>query len=131
MALTNGFGRSGLSFVYNSLGINPSVSRQSQEQWQINPVNDSVKLTLMRCVYQHAVAGCYGGMIEAGGCPDCQRLFAGFYPDFLTVTKIEPQKGQWKGGELVTITGTNLGGVTRNAQVTFGGVAVTRIRKSL
>ena len=109
MAITNGFARTGLGFVYNSLGINPNVQRQSQESWQINPINDSVKLTLMRCVYQRAVAGCFG-VCESADCPNCQALFDTCYGPFIgpTVTEIDPLSGPKGGGQKVTIVGTHL-----------------------
>ena len=124
MAITNSFGRVGLAFLYTGLGINPSVQRQSQDGWQVNPINDSVKLTVMRCVYQRAVAGCFG---ESADCPDCRSLFSGFYGAFMpmpppTVQCISPNHGSPAGGESVTIIGTNL---MYTQVVYFGTAAVT------
>ena len=122
MAVTNSFGRVGLAFLYTGLGINPSVQRQAQDVWQLNPINDSVKLTLMRCAYQRAVAGCFG---ESTDCPNCRSLFCGFYGAFVpppTVTSITPDSGGANGGESVTITGTNL---NCTQEVYFGRAAVT------
>lgn len=76
LAITNGFGRPA-AFLFNSLGINPTAQRQATESWIINPVNDSVKLTLMRCTYQRAIEGCFG--ITVSACPNCEKLFEYFY----------------------------------------------------
>ncbi len=46
LAATNSWSRVGGSFVFNSLGINPTDSRAAAEAWTINPINDSVKLTV-------------------------------------------------------------------------------------
>ncbi len=77
LAVTDGWLRAGTHFLYNSLGVNPSASRVAAEAWTINPVNDSVKLTLMRCCYRIAVDGCMGTYSD--GCPDCQTLLDHFY----------------------------------------------------
>jgi hypothetical protein len=90
LAITNGFGRSGLLFIYSSLGINPMASRQSMESWVINPVNDSVKLSLMRCVYRIAIEGCLG--MSPDGCPNCQNLIQAYYGPWDTKSKAGPVK---------------------------------------
>ncbi len=116
LTVNNGFGlTSALKFVYNSLGINPQVSRQSQENWQINPVNDSVKLTLMRCVYQRAVGSCYGRTLESPCCPECQKLFEALYGPPPTIEDIHPNEGG--ANDEVKIFGAHLAGVT---EVKFG-----------
>ncbi|HEV3261198.1 MAG TPA: hypothetical protein VG013_30375 [Gemmataceae bacterium] len=55
--------------------------------WTLNPINDPRKLQLMRCAYQQVVRVCYAecghGCPHAGAggglCPDCAKLFSGFY----------------------------------------------------
>jgi hypothetical protein len=56
----------------------PSASRAATENWTLNPINDSVKLSLMRCAYQRAVANCVD---IAPSCidPNCNALFDAFY----------------------------------------------------
>ena len=78
VGITNGWAHVGSQFLYNSLGLNPTVSRSVGENWQLNPINDSVRLTLMRCVYQKAVACCLKEP-ESAYCPDCNGLFDAFY----------------------------------------------------
>jgi hypothetical protein len=79
LGITNSLGRNtaGL-FLYNSLGLNPTVSRSVGENWQLNPINDAVRLTLMRCVYQKAVACCFNEP-ESASCPNCNALYDAFY----------------------------------------------------
>lgn len=127
LAVPNGFARSGLSFLYSSLGINPSVTRNLQENWQINPVNDSLKLTLMRCVYQRAVAGCFG-LGESADCPNCQALYDAFYGALQppVVTAISPPPNQQgkvfiDEGKTVILWGLHLQG----SVVLMDGVPVT------
>jgi hypothetical protein len=79
LAVTNGWSRGVGGFLYNSLGINPTVSCTSQGNWQVNPINDSIKLTVMRCVYQKAVSGCCGRQLPAN-CPDCNAMLKYYYP---------------------------------------------------
>jgi len=64
-------------FGLSQLGVNPSVSRQSQEAWVIEPINDPRKLELMRCAYQRAVGNCHPVFLD--GCPDCEKRFKAFY----------------------------------------------------
>jgi hypothetical protein len=77
LAVTTGFARTSGQFLFSSLGINPTASRQLMGSWLVNPVNDSIKLTMMRCVYQRAIAGCLG--VTPSTCPNCDNLFRAFY----------------------------------------------------
>jgi len=77
LEVTNGWERATSNLVFQTLGITPSASRATTEAWVINPINDSVKLQLMRCCYQRAVDGCMGG--ETSDCPDCDAILNGFY----------------------------------------------------
>lgn len=63
--------QSGLSFT--SL-----LTTQTQESWQLTPVNDPRKLELMRCLYQRVVA-VHRHQAMPGDCPNCARLFSKFY----------------------------------------------------
>jgi len=78
LAVSNGWGLSSTgAFIFNALGVNPMYSRAHQGAWTINPVNDSIKLQVMRCVYRCAVAGCLG--TPPDGCPNCANLFYAYY----------------------------------------------------
>lgn len=70
--------RSGKALILSSVGVDPSVSRTAAETWTLSPINDSVKLTLMRCVYQRAVSSCLGTKPSCS-CPQCDALFQSFY----------------------------------------------------
>ena len=52
--------------------------RRNNESYDLVPINDAQKLTLMRCAYQRAVSGCCG-RLESCHCPDCEKLFNKFY----------------------------------------------------
>jgi hypothetical protein len=78
LAVTDAWARTGGHLLYSALGANPTASRAAAEAWTINPINDSVKLTLMRCCYQRAVDGCMGGP-PSGNCPDCEHLLQEAY----------------------------------------------------
>ena len=55
LALLNGWGRGSAGIaplLFSPTGVNPSASRPHTGSWLINPINDSVKLTVMRCVYR-------------------------------------------------------------------------------
>jgi hypothetical protein len=116
---TNSWGRSAAGlFLYNSLGLNPTVSRSVGENWQLNPINDAVRLTLMRCVYQKAVACCFNER-ESAYCPDCNALYNAFYGNVErpVITSVSP----------TTITDPHApiyiyGEHLRGALVTIGGV---------
>jgi hypothetical protein len=79
LAITNSWSRVSGAFLYSALGLNPSVSCAAQGVWQITPINDSVKLTVMRCLYQRAVAGCCHIPLPSD-CPDCEKVFHTYYP---------------------------------------------------
>ena len=68
----------GVLYFYQLLGT-PSANRSDTENWTLNPVNDSVKLSLMRCAYQRVVGSCVG-ISPACIDPDCNKLFDAFYP---------------------------------------------------
>jgi hypothetical protein len=78
LAESNSWARSGKAFVFSALNVSPGVSRSLSENWTLNPVNDSVKLTLMRCVYQRVVSNCTGNKPSCM-CPDCEAVFQAFY----------------------------------------------------
>ncbi len=78
---TGGIGRAfpGPGFLWlSSLGSMLTASRQAQESFTLNPVNDPRKLELMRCAYQKAVANCRGTDVSEA-CPDCQTIQKKFY----------------------------------------------------
>jgi hypothetical protein len=125
----NTFTRGASGFLYSSLGINPSVSRSLQESWQINPVNDSIKLTLMRCAYQHAVTCCFGEP-ESPDCPNCVALYNAFYGDLKppVVTSFSPSNldgtpAYVKKNDTIILWGEHLQGST--ATVLVDGKPVT------
>jgi hypothetical protein len=66
-------------FLFNQLTLTPSASRAATENWTLNPINDSIKLTVMRCAYQRVVGNCTGKMPSCS-CPSCNGLFQAFYP---------------------------------------------------
>lgn len=84
-------------FLFTALGLSFTGSRQAQESFTLQPVNDPRKLELMRCAYQRAVASCgyappealkgamaatfdpAGGGKESQRCPDCDSVFNKFY----------------------------------------------------
>lgn len=71
--------RAPLGFLWLSgLGSMFTASRQAQEAFTLNPVNDPRKLELMRCAYQKALAGCVGTKMSEA-CPDCQTIQKKFY----------------------------------------------------
>ncbi|HET6881593.1 MAG TPA: hypothetical protein VFI31_15625 [Pirellulales bacterium] len=71
--------RAPLGFLWlSSLGSMFSASRQAQEAFTLNPVNDPRKLELMRCAYQKALGGCFGTQMSEH-CPDCQTIQKKFY----------------------------------------------------
>ncbi len=117
LAVTNGWSRGVGGFLYNSLGINPTVSCTSQGNWQVNPINDSIKLTVMRCVYQKAVSGCCGRQLPAN-CPDCNAMLK----YYVTVPRTAlPQL--WLG-DLRQVIGTSRG-VLRGGQRSIGWAAAS------
>lgn len=67
-----------------SMAFRPS--RANNESYTLTPINDSEKLTLMRCAYQRAVSGCTC-ISESGHCPNCERRFNRFYLGSESVTK--------------------------------------------
>jgi hypothetical protein len=78
LADTNGWARDAAnSLLYATAGLNPSWMRSKMGSWATYPINDSVKLTVMRCVYHAAVDG--GLSAPAGSCPDCANLFYAYY----------------------------------------------------
>ena len=66
-------------FNFYQLAVNPSASRQITGNWTLNPINDSVKLSVMRCAYQRSVGGCLG-ITPSCVDPGCNALFEQFYP---------------------------------------------------
>ena len=84
-------------FLFTALGLSLTTSRQAQESFTLQPINDPRKLELMRCAYQRAVASCgFGppgaangpmaatfdpaaGGKESQRCPDCEAIFNKFY----------------------------------------------------
>ena len=78
LADTNGWARNTAgSLLYATAGLNPSLMRAKMGSWATFPINDSVKLTVMRCVYQSALDGCDSS--PGGSCPDCANLFYAYY----------------------------------------------------
>ena len=78
LAETNAWGRNfAEKFIYTGVGLNPSLMRSQQGTWQTYPINDSVKLTVMRCIYHAAVDGSLGSGEHS--CPDCANLFYAYY----------------------------------------------------
>jgi hypothetical protein len=61
-----------------ALSLTGVLQHQSQQAWQLTPVNDPRKLELMRCVYQRAIA-IHRRQPMQGDCPNCARLFNKFY----------------------------------------------------
>jgi hypothetical protein len=66
-------------FSFFQLVATPTANHSVNENWTLNPVNDSVKLSLMRCAYQRALGSCIG---ISPSCidPNCNQLFETFYP---------------------------------------------------
>ena len=79
ISITNSWSRASGAFLYSALGINPSMTCAAQGVWQITPINDSVKLTVMRCLYQRAVSGCCHAPLPSD-CPNCEKVFNIYYP---------------------------------------------------
>jgi hypothetical protein len=65
-------------FEFTQLMINPSLSRSAAENWTLNPINDSVKLSLMRCAYQRSIGACCSTSPSCD-CPNCNALMTTFY----------------------------------------------------
>ncbi|HVX10154.1 MAG TPA: hypothetical protein VHC22_03030 [Pirellulales bacterium] len=61
-----------------ALSLTGVVQYQTQEAWQLTPVNDPRKLELMRCIYQRVIAVHCRRALRAD-CPNCERLFRNFY----------------------------------------------------
>lgn len=81
LAVTTGWGLapSASRLIFNAAGVNPTVSRAATEVWTLTPINDSVKLALMRCAFQRAIAGCVGRGASCD-CPNCNAILGNFYP---------------------------------------------------
>jgi len=78
LSVTNSWQRSAAGlFLYSALGVNPMLSRQHSGSWLVNPINDSVKLGVMRCVYRKAVEGCLGPSPD--DCENCDNLFYAYF----------------------------------------------------
>jgi len=78
LADTNGWGRNAKNILlYTAAGFNPTLSRAKMGSWATFPINDSVKLTVMRCVYHAAMDGCLSAPGQS--CPDCANLFYAYY----------------------------------------------------
>jgi hypothetical protein len=63
---------------FASATLSHLFSRDKQDAWTMEPINDPRKLDLMRCAYQRAVASCgvYG---PSASCPDCESRMKEFY----------------------------------------------------
>ena len=79
LSATTGWERVASVFYFYQFLATPSANRVDTENWTLTPINDSVKLSLMRCAYQRAVSSC---MKIQPSCvdPDCNALFETFYP---------------------------------------------------
>ena len=79
LAVGNMWEKASNVFSFFQLTVNPTASRQATENWTLNPINDSVKLSVMHCAYQRAVGSCLG---ISPSCidPNCNALFEQFYP---------------------------------------------------
>lgn len=70
----------GTTTLSNQSGLSTTnlLTTQTQESWQVTPVNDPRKLELMRCVYQQVIA-VHRQQAMRGDCPNCAKLFSTFY----------------------------------------------------
>lgn len=62
---------------FDSAELGFEASRQANQVWNLQPINDPHKLALMRCAYQLAVRGAGYGNAACGD--DCARQIADFY----------------------------------------------------
>jgi hypothetical protein len=59
--------------------LSSMFSRDKQDSWTLEPINDPRKLELMRCAYQRAVANCNSNNGPSSFCPDCDAQTKTFY----------------------------------------------------
>jgi hypothetical protein len=79
LADTNSWGRIAAgTFLYATAALNPTLTRAQMGSWQTYPINDSVKLNVMQCIYRQAVDSGLGTP-TASFCPDCANLYYAYF----------------------------------------------------
>lgn len=62
----------------SGLSVTNLLTSQTQESWQLTPINDPRKLERMRCVYQRVIS-LHRRQAMRGDCPNCARVLSDFY----------------------------------------------------
>lgn len=64
--------------AFEKIGLSAKASRSMAQNWTTTPIRDPHKLALMRCAYQHALAGHIDNPVS-DECPQCDGILKDFY----------------------------------------------------